>query len=927
MRFIRLLVAGALVALLATESPASAVPCPAAPATLTVVADDRSADGSVELHVSGSRVEGAGACDGAGTGLASSYDVTLPCIGSGQVVCGRIPGLLPGRWIHHVSVQVAGSDVQQQTRIGVLLAQDGVGTSNVVDWLVYARTFVVAGTDDTALLATLDAAQGVATSTRPVLVRFDPAIFPGAGTPVTIDVRQTVTQPGNVHVCEPDAVCSDGRHTTYCLESSGVTIDALDDAGERGAVVLRTGTCERSLLRVYGDDVVLRGLVLLGCEQTPPLKSPLDTLVFGGGGHGSRLEQSIVQGPTDGDAVSVQDAAGASTAPIVVVDSEVHGAADKGVKVTTGGVARVERSCVHDNQNGGLQATLGGTITAIENVVQHNVGGAAANGLFSGVPNAGSAPNAVTTRGNVLRFNGARGISVVNNATATVDADVATDNYHAGIRTESVVVGEQPHATVRGATFACNYAPGACPDGSACRVDAECASPPCTFAPSTMLSKGAGAALGQCLTPGCLPPLADFGVAGDDGRNAFVLNQNPAALGPPGANVTIALADAVTIPMAGDQWEHCDVPVANAPDSAHCNVPQIATLDVQPANSDVDFGAPLEPGAAPAPTLDAVSPGRPVAGDLVRVYGGPFDAVHGSACFPAGLPADACSAENPAIVALAANAADGPRVTVRVGSAPPIAAEVHAVSPTMVVFRMPVDCVAPSTVVVARGGVSSAPLALCDPGGCVGRAPGEPCDDLDDVCTLGDVCTADGACAGAPRACDDGDPCTDDGCAPNVGCTHTEKPEGAACAASKCAGTSTCRSGQCVAGRPVSCDDSDACTDDGCDVATGCGHIARTGVDAITCHYTNARALLDGAPRGVVHRAGRRLGCAETSVGKASAASGSATRRRLARRARRCTAGYLRIVARAHGIGDGVRAALSAQGKVASDAITAMFLP
>ena len=56
--------------------------------------------------------------------------------------------------------------------------------------------------------------------------------------------------------------------------------------------------------------------------------------------------------------------------------------------------------CVHDNANGGIQATLGGVVTAVENVIQHNVGGAAENGLFAGVPNPEDSQfaNALTTR-------------------------------------------------------------------------------------------------------------------------------------------------------------------------------------------------------------------------------------------------------------------------------------------------------------------------------------------------------------------------------------------------------------------------------------------------------------------------------------------------------------------------------------------------
>src|SRR5262249_59173312 len=104
--------------------------------------------------------------------------------------------------------------------------------------------------------------------------------------------------------------------------------------------------------------------------------------------------------------------------------SEISGAEDRGVKVTTGGYASVVDSCIHDNRNGGIQATDGGNVTALRNVIQLNRLGDAENGLQGGVPDPQAAPNTVTTDGNVVRFSGARGISVANAATGTFSHDV-----------------------------------------------------------------------------------------------------------------------------------------------------------------------------------------------------------------------------------------------------------------------------------------------------------------------------------------------------------------------------------------------------------------------------------------------------------------------------------------------------------------------
>src|SRR5205085_11134279 len=130
-----------------------------------------------------------------------------------------------------------------------------------------------------------------------------------------------------------------------------------------------------------------------------------------------------------------------------------------------------------------------------------NVGGSAENGLFAGVPSVQDSqfPNVLTTRGNVVRFNGARGVSIVNNGTATLDADVVTDNYRAGLRVETTVPGVTPTLTVRGGTFACNYTTGVClSQPRVCRLDEECDLQFCTA------NSGAATGVGLALDLPCV---------------------------------------------------------------------------------------------------------------------------------------------------------------------------------------------------------------------------------------------------------------------------------------------------------------------------------------------------------------------------------------------------------------------------------------
>jgi len=114
---------------------------------------------------------------------------------------------------------------------------------------------------------------------------------------------------------------------------------------------------------------------------------------------------------------------------------------------------------------------------------------------------------------------------------------------------------------------------------------------------------------------------------------------------------------------------------------------------------------------------------------------------------------------------------------------------------------------------------------------------GAPCND-GNPCTTTDVCFG-GACTGVVgQTCDDGNACTVDTCVVGKGCTNAFK-DGQACEdGNPCSTGDTCKSGKCMTGQAVSCDDGLACTVDVCDVTLGCKHgSASNGVfTAITVH-------------------------------------------------------------------------------------------
>jgi len=115
--------------------------------------------------------------------------------------------------------------------------------------------------------------------------------------------------------------------------------------------------------------------------------------------------------------------------------------------------------------------------------------------------------------------------------------------------------------------------------------------------------------------------------------------------------------------------------------------------------------------------------------------------------------------------------------------------------------------------------------------GCVHDGTGitAPCDD-GSVCTEQDVCQGDaaGTCAGvdvSAELCDDGDPCTADSCDPEAGCQN-EPAAGAACDdGDPCTSGDVCQAdGSCAGGEPTDCDDGNVCTADSCDPEQGCVH-------------------------------------------------------------------------------------------------------
>ena len=112
----------------------------------------------------------------------------------------------------------------------------------------------------------------------------------------------------------------------------------------------------------------------------------------------------------------------------------------------------------------------------------------------------------------------------------------------------------------------------------------------------------------------------------------------------------------------------------------------------------------------------------------------------------------------------------------------------------------------------------------CDPlQGCIHALNQAPCDD-ENLCTTGDHCHLGECIASASLTCNDSNACTDDSCEPDTGCSFV--PNAEPCDdGNACTEDDACSGGQCKPGSSASCDDENLCTDDYCDFQSGCLHV------------------------------------------------------------------------------------------------------
>lgn len=625
------LLAGLLALVGATAAPAA--PCPDTGATLDITLGAPS--GTVAATVTLSGALDVAACEH--DVLAIEYATTIVCpAGQAEPCRTTIDGLLPGQWIHRIE-QTAG-EAQGRLQARRLQLLDASAGRHQVHWEAVRSVATVTTLEDTpecsgCLRAALRAAD---TAAKPALVQFAPDL---SGT-IVLSAPLPPIAGGEVIL---DALDTNGRPHTRVLDGNGFNFAALRLTSARNRIVgLR-------VVNVGGnsDSVLVDGPAANDnrLEQIAVLGRALETCDIDGA-FGCVVD-GVCRAPTPAeprnacgdDGIAVRDLAGTGGLNWIV-DADVRGAFDKGIKVSDEGAAVVVRSLITGNADGGLQATLGGQLIAVANEVRGNRGTTTASGLAAnGSPLNSTVPARLITRGNLAIDNALRGISVRSRSIATLRDDFLCGNGTVGRDGIGLAVleasGGVAEASARGLAMVHNLVAGAVIGGSS---------------------------------------LADLGTPAAPGDNAFTSN------GAPDTSTPANLRNNTPRPLSavGNFWQHCGPGLP-------CDEAQVEALDVTGSTpfSTIAITPARGTPIRQAPQITAIDPPFAMAGELVRLYGSGFDAITGAGNDCADVPrANACPPRTGTCVMIDRQPA-----------------EVVAATPTMLVIRAPFTCVQPVPVV------------------------------------------------------------------------------------------------------------------------------------------------------------------------------------------------------------------------------------
>jgi hypothetical protein len=629
--------------LLAVPGTARAQNCPSNGAELSVQLANPAVAEPATVIVFGNLEKSS--CEDAAGNFADSYFTLLSCADTASAGCsGRFSRLAPGRWVHRIAA-VNGVGAGQLQGRSTLLLGARAGT-NTIRWPLYRSVVTVRALDDGAGCSGClrEAVEATNQAEKPALIQFD---FDVKGT-IVLTTPFPAFSSGNVTL---DAFDLDGLPFTRTLDGNGlraaaVRITSADNAvlglrvlgagGDSDTVLVDGSEANRNLLdtlQIIGRSAEVCGSNVRGCVVNGVCRTPETDPPFGACGD---------------DALAFRGAAG-SGGENLVRNCDVSGGFDKGIKISNAAMARVEASHVHDNADGGIQATLGGQASAIENLVENNRGTNSANGLAANGPDMALPPAALlVTRGNITRANALRGISVRSQSLALLDSDWVCGNGTSG-RGTGFGIAVQDAAGLSAFLSAKGLAVVHNVDGGLVVTDQS---------------------------------TADLGGVASPGWNAFAFNGPDDPLTP----VNVRNSTGGVVMAVNNQWEHCGRGWV-------CDVAEVSARDTAASPGFVIVKPAQPPRQRQTIRIDAVRPTVAEQGDVVRIYGTGFEAIGGNG------PDGDCTS-------IASFNGCRPVVgnCVVIGGEP---AEVVAVTPTMIVARAPFTCVEPVSIMVrnrhARG--------------------------------------------------------------------------------------------------------------------------------------------------------------------------------------------------------------------------------
>lgn len=318
-----------------------------------------------------------------------------------------------------------------------------------------------------------------------------------------------------------------------------------------------------------------------------------------------------------------------------------------------GGVNQIRRCLISSAHDKGVKVSDGGVALVADSTIFGNVDGglqATLSGQLSAEHNYVIA-NRGTTSANGLAANGAA-------VGSTQPARLATrGNLSIGNSLRGISVRSLSQATLRD-DFVCANASGVV------LLDA---------AGHSAAASASGLAVVHNRQNGVIVADASrlsFGAVAAPGTNAVAFN-GPTA---PRSPVNFRNLTALPIAAVGNAWEHCGP-------RAPCDLAAVQALDIFTTSllAPVDI-APAQPTRRrAAPSITAIQPSFAAAGDLIRIYGDGFDVIDGIGP----------SCDTP-IEVNTCRPLRGNCVLIN-----RIAADVIAVTPTMLVVRAPFTCVAP----------------------------------------------------------------------------------------------------------------------------------------------------------------------------------------------------------------------------------------